>query len=122
MFFLFGCFQEEERRVLLSFWTDESIALDQKEMVYINDVFLGDFTHGLENPDCHHPDLLEYTMKKAEDLHITVRHPSGDSTYIGYVNLYSVSTGIKIKTSEAGDIFVNQILDDTCTLIKINWW
>jgi len=116
-----GCIPVVDESVTLSFWTDNDIEGEGYNMFFINERYIGDLSDTLVNPICSDPGLLEFESKKSEDLTLSVRNIDGESIEIGVVNLFSVSTGIKIKPSEKGDIFVDQSLDDICTLIRLNW-
>jgi len=116
-----GCMQLEDESMTLSFWTDKEVAEDGYKMVFINDVYLGGLVEDIENPECGDLGLLNYKMEKSEDLHISIYNTEGDAVDIGYVNLYSVSKGIKIKPNENSEIFVERSLDDKCTLVYLNW-
>lgn len=116
-----GCIPVDDYSVTLSFWTDNELNEDGYKMLFINDRYIGDFDMELENPACNELGLLNYKIVKSEDLTLSVHNVDGDSIEIGVVNLFSVSTGLKIKPSEHGKIFVDQSLDDDCTMIHLNW-
>ena len=104
----------------LSFWTDRE-ELGTYTMLYANDVLIDDFNISLDNPDCTHPELSQFIITKAEDLQLSIRNLEGESIDIGVINLFSVSTGLKIKPAATGEIFVDRSLDDICTLVYVNW-
>ena len=116
-----GCMPLEENSKTLSFWTDKELAIEEYTMLFANEIHVGDFTEILESPICSDLNLLNLKITESEDLFLSVRNEAGESIGIGEINLFSVSTGIKIKPSEKGQIFVDQTLDDICTLIYINW-
>ena len=116
-----GCMPVEEESMTLSFWTDREIMEDGYKMVFINDIYLGDFAEDIDSPVCDDVGLLNYKMTKSEDLHISVYNSDGEVVELGFVNLFSVSTGIKIKPTENSEIFVDRSLDDECTLVYLNW-
>ncbi|MEM9547311.1 MAG: hypothetical protein AAGA77_15135 [Bacteroidota bacterium] len=118
---LMGCFPTEEEVVILSFWTDKPTEIDCLKKVFVNEEYIGELSQDLVDPNCTEPELLNYTMTKAEDLHISVRNDDGESIDIGIVNLYSVSTGIKIKPTKNSEIFVDHELDTECTLVYLSW-
>ncbi len=120
-FVLSGCISAVEESVTLSFWTDRNFVGDGYKMVFVNDDYLGDLSENLDNPMCNDSGLLNYQMKKSEDLYLSVYDPEGGSIDIGVVNLFSVSSGIKIKPTKNSEIFVDRSLDDACTLVYVNW-
>ena len=118
---LSGCIPLEDNSKTLSFWTDKEIAITEYNMLFANEVYVGNFNEILEAPLCSDLMLLNLKISESEDLFLSVRNEAGESVGIGEINLFSVSTGIKIKPTEIGQIFVDRSLDDKCTLIYINW-
>jgi hypothetical protein len=118
---LSGCFEPEDNSKTLSFWTDKELAIEEYNMLFANEVHVGDFNEVLEDPICNDLKLLNFKISESKDLLLSVRNAEGESIEIAEINLFSVSTGIKIKPTERGQIFVDQTLDDICTLIYINW-
>lgn len=116
-----GCFLEEEEGVRLVFWTDRVFVEEDFEELYINDKYIGNLMTHQTRPLCSDSLLLDYTMTRSEDLHLSVKNMSGMTKDIGVVDLYSVSMGIRIKPAANADIFVYQDLDDICTLVEIDW-
>lgn len=116
-----GCLPSAEETVTLSFWTDRDFAEEGFRMVFINDTYIGEFGEDIVDPICDQAGLLNYNMNKSEDLHLSVYNEQGESMDLGFVNLFSVSTGIKIKPTEDSEIFVDRSLDDECTLVYLNW-
>lgn len=112
---------EDERVVVLSFWTDREVGEKGFTKVYVNDIYLGEMSEAVENPVCGLSGLVNYSMSESEDLHLTVRNDADAIKEIGVVNLYSVSTGVKIRPDKDAEIFVYRELDDECTLIYLNW-
>lgn len=119
--FLTGCIPTGGASVTLSFWTDRAIAGADIHMLYANEKYIGDLPGMLESPICNDTSLINLDIIEAEDLHLTIRNKEGHSIDIGIVNLFSISTGIKIKPAATGKIFVDQSLDDQCTLVYLNW-
>ena len=118
---LSGCFPMENNSKTLSFWTDKEMAIEEYNMLFVNEIHVGDFNEILNDPICSDLNLLDLKISDADDLFLSVRNDTGESIGIGEINLFSVSTGIKIKPSAKGQIFVDRSLDDLCTLIYINW-
>ena len=119
--FLTGCIPTVGESVTLSFWTDKEIAKAHVHMLYANEKYIGDLPHMLESPLCNDTILVNLDIVKSEDLNLTIKNIEGKSIDIGIVNLFSISTGIKIKPAATGKIFVDQSLDDQCTLVYLNW-
>jgi len=118
---LSGCLPLEDDSVTLSFWTDRVMVEDGYKMVFVNDNYIGDLNEGVRSPVCSEEGLLNYQMEHSEDLHLSIRNDDGEAIDVGVVNLYSVSTGIKIKPSKNSKIFVDHALDSNCTLVYLNW-
>lgn len=116
-----GCMPLEEDTMTLSFWTDRELASEEFTLIYANETLIGKFENTLEDPGCADLGLLDLIIDSGEDLQLSVQNETGDAIDIGVINLFSVSTGIKIKPSDRGEIFVSQTIDDLCTLVKINW-
>ncbi len=116
-----GCMPLPEETVTLSFWTDIEVDEVEFNSLYINDIYVGELKEGHDNPDCGEVGLLNYDMKMSEDLHLTIRNAADESVDIGVVNLFSISTGIKIKPANNAEIFVDHSLDDECTLVYMKW-
>jgi len=116
-----GCFQEEEKVVGLSFWTDRDLADGAYNLLFVNGLYAGQLEGGHDAPECISSGLLRYEMKMAEDLHLMLYNDKGETKDIGIINLYSISTGIKIKPTKDARIFVDHALDDICTLVYLNW-
>lgn len=119
--YLNGCVPLEEKTITLSFWTDREIDMGGYNRIFANETHIGDLLDTISNPTCNDPKLLNFNINTSNDLILTARNEDGESVDIGLINLFSVSTGIKIKPSERGEIFVNHSLDDICTLVYINW-
>lgn len=111
----------EENGVTLSFWTDRPQENESYNMIFANEVHVGNFIDSLSNPICGQKQLVDFDIYDSTDLHLTIRNEEGNAKEIGTINLYSISTGIKIKPSEQGEINVEQSLDDICTLVFIDW-
>ena len=118
---LSGCYALEEENKTLSFWTDKEMGVNDFHMLYANDKYLGDLMTAPNDPICSDSILINHNIIQSEDLILTVRNSSGESTEIGMINLFSVAQGIKIKPSEKGEINVFQSYDEVCTLIFLNW-
>lgn len=118
---LTGCLSDQEKVVTLSFWTDRSLKEEAHTMIYANEMFVGRLTDSLHNPICGTSQLIDFNIYDAQDLHLTVRSKNGSVKDIGVINLYGVSTGIKIRPSTEGELYINQSLDDICTLVYLNW-
>ena len=121
IFFFSGCFPGEDNSRTLSFWTDQELAVEEFNMLFANENYIGDFSEVLVDPICSDLNLLNFSISDSEDLFLSVRNEAGESIGIGEINLFSVSTGIKIKPTAQGQIFVDRSLDDICTMIYINW-
>ena len=114
-----GCFTSSDEGKVLSFWTDHGI--DEEYNLYINDNYAGQLSDNLLDPICGEIGLLDFKMYESEDLFLSVQDSHGELFEIGMINLYSVSTGIKIKPADNGMISVQRDLDDACTLVYLNW-
>ena len=125
LFFLIGvingCLPAKEETLTLSFWTDKEYANDGFDMIYANEIYVGELNKNLDSPICNDPDLVNFIINKSEDLQLTVQNEIGESIEIGIINLFSIARGIKIKPAENGEIYVDQSLDNVCTLVYLNW-
>jgi len=117
---IYSCMPIADESSTLSFWTDRAVEGGHK-YVFVNDTYVGELSDLLEDPVCSQVGLVNYKMEQPEDLNISVYNSEGESIELGVVNLFSVSTGIKIKPTEDSKIFVDRSLDESCTLVYLNW-
>jgi len=116
-----GCVAIPQNEKILSFWTDIDLVEGEENLLLINDTPLATFVRALNNPQCGDSILMNFPINASEDLNLTLLDQQGYKHYLGYVNLYSISTGIKVYPETDSSIFVQHALYEDCTRIRLRW-
>jgi len=119
--FLSSCIQlGDTDNMVISFYTDIEHTEGMQPVVLVNGEEVGALLMSKQDPSCGDSLLISIDIEDQSDLHIDVM--VGDQNhYLGFVNLYSPSHGIKIKPAEPDAFFVRHALDESCTRIRLKW-
>lgn len=116
-----SCLPIYDNSVVISFWTDSEIDSDTEYALYINDEPVGLIKNKHEDAICNMIDLINVEINDNQDMNLQIKDSNGNVVDIGIINLFSPSTGIKIKPNGENSIFVAHQIDDPCTLVRLRW-
>jgi len=120
-FFVTSCFQfADSDKTVISFYTPIERVEGVRPIVIINGAEVGALRSSMVDPSCGDSLLVSIDVDDASDLHIAVRIDDQDH-YLGYLNLYSPSHGIKIKPEQPNALFVKHALAESCTRVALQW-